>query len=565
MEQNTKSALRVLELSSTSLSERKSHSLLLLDLETKKRAATLIDVPTLPHHVRDSLRNYGLPIRLFGENNANVRDRLRLIMARELIIKEGLSHNNPYTKLTYGQVMIGEKDSTSQEEKEILSTKYTHATKELVSTRHYISEYSLMRAHSRLNNEMRRRWAARERSRLNFNVNQLNSHVWNDEFYPFIRYERGIEEEKTYAIKELNNMDMFCQRLYDSIKAMNLQGSQYADSRPLSAICTSQWNLSTPSINLDTGNIIATGGWSGSIKIWDGDSADLNLLTSKSAAHKDRIMGIAMKPWGCENNRESTILATASIDLTAKIWCIKKSHVLDRQDREYFNETDNEQKHIRYNIQEESVLKGHAARLCKVAFHPTGRYLGTTSYDHTWRFWDIESDGKELLLQDGHWKEVCGICFHPDGSLVCTTDFGSIVRLWDLRTGKSACHFLGHAKRVLCTDFSHNGFQLATGGDDGTIKIWDLRQRKLYSTIAAHSRLITELKFANDNIIGGQHGEFLASSSFDNTAKIWGTRDWNLLSTLHGHEGKVMGVAVLDSENVGIFTCGFDRTLKVWK
>ncbi len=30
-------------------------------------------------------------------------------------------------------------------------------------------------------------------------------------------------------------------------------------------------------------------------------------------------------------------------------------------------------------------LKGHAARLALCAFHPSGRFLGTTSWDHTWR------------------------------------------------------------------------------------------------------------------------------------------------------------------------------------
>ena len=81
-------------------------------------------------------------------------------------------------------------------------------------------------------------------------------------------------------------------------------------------------------------------------------------------------------------------------------------------------------------------------RLCKVAFHPSGRFVGTTSFDHTFRLWDIESGGTEILLQDGHWKEVYGIGFHTDGSLCSTSDFASVVQVWDLRTGKSACHFL---------------------------------------------------------------------------------------------------------------------------
>ena len=123
----------------------------------------------------------------------------------------------------------------------------------------------------------------------------------------------------------------------------------------------------------------------------------------------------------------------------------------------------------------------------------------------------------------------------------------------------------------MCTEFSPNGFQLATAGDDGTIKIWDLRQRKSYASIPAHSRLITQLKFGHAG--GNQNGEFLISSSFDGTGKVWSTRDWKLLSTLRGHEGKVMGIDVLEdiecngdaSQKMGILTCGYDKTLKIWR
>lgn len=284
-----------------------------------------------------------------------------------------------------------------------------------------------------------------------------------------------------------------------------------------------------------------TGGWSGNIKLWDGSSPALDILSTKNMAHEDRIMGVAIHD-NFDNNSDHCFVASASIDLMGKLWKIQK--------------TDD-----KYTKEEAAVLKGHQARLCKVAFHPSGRFVGTTSFDHTFRFWDIESGGKELLLQDGHWKEVYGIGFHPDGSLCCTSDFGSVVQLWDLRTGKSAFRLLGHAKRVLCTEFSPNGFQLCTAGNDGIIKVWDLRQRKQYASIPAHSNLITQIKFANS--FGPQNGEFLTSSSFDGTGKVWSTRDWKLLSTFRGHEGKVMGIDVLPG-NQGIVSCGYDKTLKIW-
>mmetsp|Transcript_1362 Transcript_1362/g.1576 ORF Transcript_1362/g.1576 Transcript_1362/m.1576 type:complete len:239 (-) Transcript_1362:13-729(-) len=220
----------------------------------------------------------------------------------------------------------------------------------------------------------------------------------------------------------------------------------------------------------------------------------------------------------------------------------------------------------KYSWTEMGVLRGHQARLCKIAFHPMdGRYVATTSFIHTWHLWDIgESSCRQLLLQDGHAKEVYGIDFHPDGSLVTTTDFAGVTQLWDLRTGKSiANHHKTHAKRVLCAAFNPtNGYHLMTAGDDGTIKIYDLRQRKILATVPAHSRLISQLS------LDREEGEYLASSSFDGTAKVWSTRDWRLLATLKGHQGLVMGVDLIlnkDDDDVGIITSGYDKTIKLWK
>jgi len=294
--------------------------------------------------------------------------------------------------------------------------------------------------------------------------------------------------------------------------------------------------------------LVATGSWSGTIKLWNGSSQELNLVSQKTMAHEDRIMGIALQPIiRAEDEIRSAILATASIDLTAKLW--KLNIEQDKQ-----NESETEAS--KFQIKEVAHLKGHARRLCKVAFHPQGHHVGTTSFDHTWRLWDIET-GSELLLQDGHWKEVFGIGFHMDGSICSTTDYGGVTHLWDLRTGKTLHHFMGHARRVLCAEFSPNGFQLATAGDDGTIKIWDLRKRKQFASIPAHSNLVTQLRFdRHDN------GEYLVSSSFDATVKIWSTRDWNILTTMRGHEGKVMGVDLLKGS---IVSAGFDKTLKLWR
>jgi len=53
----------------------------MLDLEAKKAGRTIV-VPTLVDEVRAKLRSLGEPIRLFGENLGDVRERLRTCLGK---------------------------------------------------------------------------------------------------------------------------------------------------------------------------------------------------------------------------------------------------------------------------------------------------------------------------------------------------------------------------------------------------------------------------------------------------------------------------------------------------
>jgi len=520
-------ATEVLALNEASQLERNEHQRMLMDLEAQKRAAS-VDVPTLPKDVRDALRGMGLPVRLFGENLANVRDRLRLELARyEVAQEKGLVFEEmiPVTSSSGAQ----QQQQQSAQEEECAETEYTTATQELLVAREKISKFSFERAQQRLSTERqhRRQWQAKR-------VRTVSP-------------DDSDKEKKDSAETDVDRIDDECWEYFKKCKAMGLQGSQYGDARAMSSICASKGAVhGTP--------LVATGSWSGTIKLWDGSSPELSMVGQKNVCHEDRIMNIAM-----QSKDENAMLATVSVDLSAKLWNVAPTDVSmsDNDDNENQNEDGGDSP--QWSITEAAHLKGHAARLSNVAFHPMGEHVATTSFDHTWRLWDIET-GSEILLQDGHWKEVYGIGFHPDGSMCSTTDFGGVIQCWDMRIGKSIMHFMGHAKRVICAEFSPNGFQLSTSGDDGTIKIWDLRKKKQFVSVPAHSNIVTQLKFGMSE---HGRGEVLASSSFDGTVKLWSARDWKILSTMQGHEGKVMGVDF--SHDDCLVSCGFDKTLKMWK
>jgi U4/U6 small nuclear ribonucleoprotein PRP4 len=519
--------VQVLNLSTASQAQLLKHQASLLEIEAKKIAAT-IDVPTLPDHVRTALRSLGLPIRLFGENLANIRDRLRYELAKRHVSGEVIAQTALSGEI-HNEQLPQKKD---EEEEEV--TKYTRASSELIQARQSITQFSLQRAQTRLERERSLRMAnTMKRKRLN------------------------EDTKMDMAAIQLDRMNHNCSKTYKSLRQVTLEGSQYGDYRAISCICVKNVNTR----NSNNNPLIATGSWTGSIHLWDGASPSLHKVGEKIQCHEDRIMGIAMMDINSTDdiNSTSAILCTTSIDRTAKLWKVQKR---DDNTALEISENSNEDVMNSWSIVEQAHLKGHTKRLCRAAFHPMKKYVATTSFDYSWRLWDVETNQEAmLLLQDGHWKETYGVGFHPDGSLCATTDFAGVIQLWDLRTGKSIRHFLGHAKRVLNAEFHPtNGFQLASSGDDGTIKIWDLRQRKQLSSIPSHSNLVTQIRFDPDQ------GEYLVSSSFDGTVKVWSTRTWKLLNTMRGHEGKVSGVDIISKGNLrSVVSCGFDKTLKMWR
>lgn len=140
-------------------------------------------------------------------------------------------------------------------------------------------------------------------------------------------------------------------------------------------------------------------------------------------------------------------------------------------------------------------IEGHSPhRVSRVAFHPSGRFLATTCFDHSWRLWDLDVC-EEILHQEGHSKPVYDVVFHPDGSLVLTTSLDSYGRVWDLRTGRCIMFLEGHLEELLGADIAKNGYHAATASVDNTVRIWDLRQQQTIYVIPAHTGVVSSVRF----------------------------------------------------------------------
>ncbi|PNF30966.1 U4/U6 small nuclear ribonucleoprotein Prp4 [Cryptotermes secundus] len=309
------------------------------------------------------------------------------------------------------------------------------------------------------------------------------------------------------------------QELQKKLQAVSIYCSQIGDTRPISYCQFSP-----------DSKLLATASWSGLCKVWTVPNCKLTLTLR---GHDCNVGAIVFHPHAMQAEENSVCaLASCASDGSVKLWTMESEDPL-------------------------ADVEGHAPhRVSRLAFHPSGRFLGTCCFDGSWRLWDLEQR-QEVLHQEGHCKPVYCISFQTDGSVCATGGLDAFGRVWDLRTGRCIMFMEGHLKSLYGIDFSPNGYHIATGSEDNTCKIWDLRRRACLYTIPAHMNLLSQVKYQY------QGGNFVVTSSYDNTAKVWSNKTWQPLKTLSGHDGKVMCVDI-SPDSQFIATSSYDRTFKLW-
>ncbi|KAK9478767.1 WD40-repeat-containing domain protein [Lipomyces japonicus] len=318
------------------------------------------------------------------------------------------------------------------------------------------------------------------------------------------------------------------------IRSFALVGTEYVSDRAVSAVRVSA-----------DGGVVAAGSWTGSIRVVGvNDLADDATSTPVLRGHTDKIGGLAWLP----DSSTSRKLVSGAGDGTVRIWAVGE------QDTAI------------------ATLRGHEGRVCRVAAHASGRYVGSASFDYTWRLWDADRQVC-VQVQEGHSKEVYAIGFHPDGGLAVTGGLDGVGRVWDLRTGKTVMVLDQHSREVYATEFAPDGYHVATGSGDSTVKIWDMRRVRVVHSVPAHQNLVSDLRFfdyknddgdGDDDSGGGgglqQRGSMMVTGGYDGKVNVWKTGTWAQVASF-GAGGRVLSV---DAGDRTICSGGWDRAVKVW-
>ncbi|KAL2757593.1 hypothetical protein ACRALDRAFT_1060924 [Sodiomyces alcalophilus JCM 7366] len=302
------------------------------------------------------------------------------------------------------------------------------------------------------------------------------------------------------------------------------------------------------------GELVAVGNWGGSVRL-----IEIPNLTERLnlRGHTNKISGLSWFPGATRPERnvspDSVNLASGGAEGAIHLWSLKQDTPL-------------------------STLSGHSARVCRVEFHPSGRYLASASEDTTWRLWDVEKSS-EILLQEGHSRGVYAVSFNTDGSLLASAGLDSIGRIWDMRSGRTVMILDEHIRPIHALDWGTDGHRVLSGSADGWIKCWDVRKVQSTSSLGGHTSAVSDLRWFKglDDPVDGtppgvddkgaqqpkKSGSFFVSSGFDTKVKVFSADDWSLVHTLSGHTGPVASVDV-SGDGKWIVSGGHDRTVKLW-
>lgn len=344
--------------------------------------------------------------------------------------------------------------------------------------------------------------------------------------YSIPRARRRLAREQTYRQQPSHIVKEHRETLWRRSMQSRLEASQVGGERPLSSCAFSM-----------DGSLIATGDFGGTCRLWNRE--DCSLLRELGGVHTSRIGNVAFNP------AETSRLALASSDNEGKIglWELAQVEAI-------------------------GTLQGHTARVPSISFHPSGRLLGSASFDYSWRLWDLERAAC-IQLQEGHSRPVYSLAFHSDGSLAATGALDSHARLWDLRSGRAIWTLQGHHKTILSLAFHPMRPLLATASEDGTVRIWDFRALRPLLMIPAHSAPVSGVVWdgvrpdhGEGSGAGAGGGERLVTVGYEGLVRVWGAADGRPLASLIGHEGRVMAV---DWRDDLVVSASADRTFKLWR
>ncbi|KIK10380.1 hypothetical protein K443DRAFT_671000 [Laccaria amethystina LaAM-08-1] len=269
------------------------------------------------------------------------------------------------------------------------------------------------------------------------------------------------------------------------------------------------------------GEMIATGGMDGKIRIWRRVGKDnykiWEFLTELQGP--DEVMFLRWHPKGA-------VLLVGSNDSTLWLWQLPSGKTMQ-------------------------VFAGHTGAVNCGEFTPDGKRIISACADGILIFWDPRSPTPifKLSPDDARFNldGITSLGINPSSTLAVIGGAAGGVRVISLSKGEVVNTLGGHTEGesieavvfIDITGTSSTGPGVAvTGATDGKACIWDLSTMRLRATLEHEDAITTLLAHP------APKPYLLISASADKTLRTWDGRNGSLLRTHKGHQGPVLGASL---------------------
>lgn len=272
-------------------------------------------------------------------------------------------------------------------------------------------------------------------------------------------------------------------------------------------------------------NILATGSYDATIKIWDLDTGE------EIRTLRGHQMGIRCLQF------DETKLISGSLDKTLKIWNWRTGECISSYD-------------------------GHTDGI--ISLHYDGNILASGAADNTTRVWNFQD--KSVFCLRGHTDWVNSVRVDSSSRTIFTASDDCTIKLWDLDTRRCLRTYEGHVGHVqqvltLPPEFDAEDEELMPSSSPHSNT--SPPPPNTASDPGLHATLlpIPSLDLFPDEPCRPRPPPYMLTSSLDATIRLWDVASGRCIRTYFGH---VEGVWAIAADTLRIVSGAHDRTVKVW-
>ncbi|KAF8149923.1 ribosome biogenesis protein Sqt1 [Crassisporium funariophilum] len=269
------------------------------------------------------------------------------------------------------------------------------------------------------------------------------------------------------------------------------------------------------------GEMIATGGMDGKIRVWRRVGKEnyrtWEFLTELQGP--DEVMFLRWHPKG-------SVLLAGSNDSTLWLWQLPSGNTMQ-------------------------VFAGHTGPVNCGEFTPDGKRIISACSNGVLIFWDPRSSSPIFKLgpDDARFNldGITSVAINPASTLAIVGGAAGGLRVVNLNKGAVVGTLGGHTEgesieAIVFVDISGSGTAgpgvVVTGATDGKALIWDLSTMRLRASLEHEDAITTLLAHP------APKPYLLISASADKTLRTWDARNGTLLRTHTGHRGPVLGASL---------------------